>query len=562
MSEKSPNGGSVDDAATNDQTGSTAAFSPGDLLASWAAETDAPEAPASTAAAAAAAPAVAQRPPVSSTPSPKPRSHRALKMGISLPVEVQHPTGAREQSQTVFVLARGAVISLTNAVIVGQRLTLKNLKNSKVVECRVLSVERGLKGTNQVELEFTEIIPEFWPVHFPSEDYGASESRQSQPASSTLSSPARPELKPIVSAPAIKSPTPLPVSPSFEKPEIPMKPVELVPLAGSLAGQQKVELIPAAESSAARNKTPVPGTFSANDVRAAELAASSIDNKAAQRKTPVPGTHTINDFRRAEAKPPVELKVRKTPVPGSFTAADVHAMEMKGSGVEIKVRNTPVPGTHHVNDFRTSEISVARPHTSTVYSPPQHRPVPTASSGGGMKLILFCAAIIAIAAGALFAPKLLHRSENTHTEVASATPTPATEKLTTSERVVATAEPTQQNAQPAAPAIQQEEPKLEIKEAKTDTNPEPKTDARSETKPSTPTLTHAANARPSKSSESEPRELAVVKQSGATPASHRHAPANDEEPPTPTLPDTGSVTNDQPPEVLRDRKSTRLNSSH
>ncbi|HEX7962287.1 MAG TPA: hypothetical protein VF493_20405, partial [Terriglobales bacterium] len=165
MSEKSPNGGSVNDAASNDQTGSTAAFSPGDLLASWAAETDAPETPpAIGSTGAAAAPALEPKPtPTSSATTSSKSRHRALKMGISLPVEVQHPTGTREQSQTVFVLARGAVISLTNAVIVGQKLTLKNLKNGKVVECRVLSVERGLKGTNQVELEFTEAIAEFWP---------------------------------------------------------------------------------------------------------------------------------------------------------------------------------------------------------------------------------------------------------------------------------------------------------------------------------------------------------------------------------------------------------------
>src|SRR5947207_219406 len=169
MSEKSPNAASPNEAAANDQTGSTAAFSPGDLLASWAAETETAEA-LSTPAGAAPARAVEQKTPVStSTPSAKPRSHRALRMGISLPVEVQHPTGTREQSQTVFVLARGAVISLTNAVIVGQRLTLKNLKNGKVVECRVLSVDHGHKERFQIELEFAEIIPEFWPVHFPSE---------------------------------------------------------------------------------------------------------------------------------------------------------------------------------------------------------------------------------------------------------------------------------------------------------------------------------------------------------------------------------------------------------
>ena len=567
MSEKSPNGGSVNDGAANDQTGSTAAFSPGDLLASWAAETDAPEAPASTAAPAAAAPAITQKPAASSTVSPKPRSHRASKMGISLPVEVQHPTGAREQSQTVFVLARGAVISLTNAVIVGQKLTLKNLKNSKVVECRVLSIERGLKGTNQVELEFTEVIPEFWPVHFPSEDYGASEARQSQTAPSTLPSSARPDLKPVVSAPAIKHPTTPPVSPSLETPAIPTKPVELVPLAGSLAGQQKVELIPALESSASRNKTPLPGTISASDVRAADLAASSSDHKSAQRKTPIPGTHTVNDFRRTETKPPVELRVRNTPVPGAFTTADVHAMELKGSGVEIKVRNTPVPGTHHVNDFRTPEISVARPHPSTIYSP-QHRHAATASSGSGMKWIILSAAIVAIAAGALFAPQLLHRSANTYTEAGlTATPTPAAEKLTTSQSAAATAEPSQQNAQPAAPANQPEltateapkaEAKLEIKEANAEAKPEPKTEARSEPKSSppkssAPTPTHQTSAHATKANEPEPQELAVVKQSGATPTSHKRLPANDEPPePTPGLPDAGSGldANAEPSAVL------------
>src|SRR5947209_12559507 len=127
MSEKSPNAGSLNETAANDQTGSTAAFSPGDLLASWAAESETTETPSPPSAGATAAPArtVEQRPTASNTTtSLKARSHRALRMGISLPVEVQHPTGTREQSQTVFVLARGAVISVTNAVIVGQKLTL------------------------------------------------------------------------------------------------------------------------------------------------------------------------------------------------------------------------------------------------------------------------------------------------------------------------------------------------------------------------------------------------------------------------------------------------------
>src|SRR5690348_17145916 len=105
MSEKSPNAAIPNEDGANDQAGSTAAFSPGDLLASWAAESDTAEVPA-TPAAAPPARAIEQKPAAATgTPSAKPRSHRALRMGISLAAEVQHPTGTREQSQTVFVLA-------------------------------------------------------------------------------------------------------------------------------------------------------------------------------------------------------------------------------------------------------------------------------------------------------------------------------------------------------------------------------------------------------------------------------------------------------------------------
>jgi protein TonB len=467
-------------------------------------------------------------------------------MGISLPVEVQHPTGTREQSQTVFVLARGAVISLTNAVIVGQKLTLKNLKNGKVVECRVLSVERGLKGTMQTELEFTEVIPEFWPVKFPSEEYGQAESHGRTSQSAVISAPSQ------VPAPS-KYPTPPPITTSLDKPPVSSKPVQLAPLAGSLAGQ-KSEVVPAIQSSAALNKTPVPGTYSTSDVRAAELAASSIDNKAASRKTPVPGTHTINDFRRVDPAPSVELKVRNTPVPGSYTASDVHAMELKGSGVEIKVRNTPVPGTYTVNDFRPAEAPVARPH-STTHSHTQHRRVERASSGGGMKWIVLCAAVALIAAGVLLAPRFLHRTEGSaHSDSAPPqnAPAPAPDKLTLSEPAPSTTESSAANAPTSVPTIHVEEPAIETAklESKAEPKPESKQEAHLETKSAQAAARQTA-VKPSKNPEAQ-QELSVVKQSAATPTAHKHAPATDEPPPAPVLAgsDPETVANSQPPAVL------------
>ena len=555
MSEKSPNAGSVNDATANDQTGSTAAFSPGDLLASWAAE-DSAQPPAATTSGAASAPARAaeQKPGASnSTSSLKPRSHRALRMGISLPVEVQHPTGTREQSQTVFVLARGAVISLTNAVIVGQKLTLKNLKNGKIVECRVLSVERGLKGTMQTELEFTEVIPEFWPVHFPSEDYGSPESHARSSQSPPVSSPSPQshfESRPTATAPA-------PVAPSFEKPAVSSKPVELVPLAGSLAGQ-KAEPTPAIELGVARNKTPVPGTYSTSDVRAAELAASSIDNKATVRKTPVPGTHTINDFRRVEAAPSVELKVRNTPLPGSYTANDVHAMELKGSGVEIKVRNTPIPGTYSVKDLRTTETPVApvaRPHATTYSHSHVHRRHAETSAGSGMKWVVLCAAVVLIGSAALLAPKFLHRTvDSAHAEATRvpAAAAPSTEKLTASEPSTVTPETSTANAPTTVPTLQVEERPAETakenkSEAKLESKSEAKTDARLEAKP-TSTTSHQTGTKQAKGPEDH-QEVAIAKQTGAMSTAHRQEPASEEPDPAPVIPgsDAALVANSQPP---------------
>src|SRR5947207_531027 len=148
MPDKSPNPGSLGEATSKEQEGHTSFFNPGDLLASWAAE-DSTEAASTNKAA--TPPTIEPKPanieikPAgnSSVSASKPRNQRAMRMGISLPVEIQHPTGNREQTQTVFVLARGAVISLVNSAIVGQKLNLKNLKNGKCVDCRVLSIERG-----------------------------------------------------------------------------------------------------------------------------------------------------------------------------------------------------------------------------------------------------------------------------------------------------------------------------------------------------------------------------------------------------------------------------------
>src|SRR5262249_26700100 len=72
-----------------------------------------------------------------------------------------------EETQTVLVFERGAVIRLSAAVADGQLLFLTNKATGKEVVAQVLR-KRAFRPTNcYVDLEFTEAFPGFWGIEFP-----------------------------------------------------------------------------------------------------------------------------------------------------------------------------------------------------------------------------------------------------------------------------------------------------------------------------------------------------------------------------------------------------------
>src|SRR5207253_1284360 len=72
-----------------------------------------------------------------------------------------------EETQTVLVFERGAVIRLSAAVADGQLLFLSNKTTGKEVVTQVLR-KRSFRPTNcYVDLEFTEPCPGFWGIEFP-----------------------------------------------------------------------------------------------------------------------------------------------------------------------------------------------------------------------------------------------------------------------------------------------------------------------------------------------------------------------------------------------------------
>jgi len=72
-----------------------------------------------------------------------------------------------EDTQTVLVFAKGAVIRLSSSVASGQLLFLTNEKTKKEVVCQVVKSKNYSSANGYVELEFTEAAPGFWGMRFP-----------------------------------------------------------------------------------------------------------------------------------------------------------------------------------------------------------------------------------------------------------------------------------------------------------------------------------------------------------------------------------------------------------
>src|SRR6202040_1664650 len=74
-----------------------------------------------------------------------------------------------EPTNTVLVLANGAVIRLSSSVAPGQLLFLTNEKTKKEVVCQVVKSKNYRNVSGYVELEFTEPVLGFWGMRFPGE---------------------------------------------------------------------------------------------------------------------------------------------------------------------------------------------------------------------------------------------------------------------------------------------------------------------------------------------------------------------------------------------------------
>ena len=179
-----------------------------------------------------------------------------------------------ENTSTVLVFPKGAVIRLASAVAAGQLLFLTNEKTKKEVVCQVVKAKSEGSTSGYVELQFTEPAAGFWGMRFPG----------SSPATSL---PA--ESKPIISMPIPAAPT---QSLDEKLAEIRTKPAIAAPAEEAKSKEQKLELQPAAELRSAAESQP----------------AKSETKIAAEPAAAVPGIPTLSQFlSQGDAGP--ELKI-------------------------------------------------------------------------------------------------------------------------------------------------------------------------------------------------------------------------------------------------------------
>jgi len=77
-----------------------------------------------------------------------------------------------EDTATMLLFARGAVILLTAPVMRGQELMVINKRTHRYAHCCVTNL-RATPDVNYVEIEFTHDIPDFWGISFPRDAAGA-----------------------------------------------------------------------------------------------------------------------------------------------------------------------------------------------------------------------------------------------------------------------------------------------------------------------------------------------------------------------------------------------------
>lgn len=162
----------------------------------------------------------------------------AEAIGLEVPVRIhgsqvtavvmettEHAEPFEEETSTMIVFPRGAVVKLLARIRTGQTVMLTHLRTNQNVTCKVIQVNTANKSVHYVKLEFVQESQGFWGVHFPSEPLPVSQKRESAPSprpvqSKPVIAPAAPVTSPAMPA----SPDPASTRDIFSHASVPPRP--------------------------------------------------------------------------------------------------------------------------------------------------------------------------------------------------------------------------------------------------------------------------------------------------------------------------------------------------
>jgi protein TonB len=202
----------------------------------------------------------------------------------------EHAEPFEEETSTMIVFPRGAVIKLLARVRTGHVLVLTNLRSHQDALCKVIQVNSvNNNSVHYVKLEFVQASPGFWGVHFPSDPLPSSRPQE--------------KVSPAPVAPPISQPKPSPInaepvrSASKISPTITHEPSIAPPTAIIEPEAQRLSSLPASNLSA-----PTPRANS--ELAEMTFPASLVSTSAAREisKTPV----APQDISRISAPEPKE----------------------------------------------------------------------------------------------------------------------------------------------------------------------------------------------------------------------------------------------------------------
>lgn len=278
----------------------------------------------------------------------------------------EHVEPFEEDTSTMIVFPRGAVVKLQARVRSGHAVVLTHLATKQTALCRIVQVNNAANIANYVKLEFLQPVPGFWGVHFPSDSAAPAALQQPRPPIAEQP-PEKPEATVAPTRPAKSSSTTEP-APQLELSRPQPKPIV------QQSAKQMVRPAPA----------PPVSYGASEDITANEIVPLAA---APTKRAPIP-----YKSQTAMIPPPSRAVSRPLEAP---------IFDSLSTGEEVFGKESGLATTEETailkSDSRTTRMFAPSLDPSSLM-----QSVEAPKTHTGMKVFLSVAAVVILAAGAVF----------------------------------------------------------------------------------------------------------------------------------------------------------------